>query len=228
MLRELSTDLWVAEQSQRFVGLEVGTRMSVVRLTGGGLWLHSPIHLDTGLKSELDALGPVRFVVAPNRFHHLYVGEYGDAYPKIERHGAPGLEEKRRDVSWRATLGADAPPEWASDIDQVIFRGFPIADEVVFFHRASRSLIVTDIAFNIGPEAPPATRWLFRLLGGYGRFGSTLMERLLIRDRDAARASLEEILAWNFERVILAHGRILESGGREALRAGYAWLLGGS
>ena len=97
---------------------------------------------------------------------------------------------------------------------------------MVFLHRASHTLVVSDLAFQVGPEAPFPTRLAFRALGGYDRFGPTLMERVMIRDRPAARQSLETILAWDFDRVVLAHGRVLESGGREALRRGYTWLLG--
>ena len=225
MLNEWATDFFTADQSQRFFGLEVGTRMSVMRLNGGNLLLHSPIHLDANLRRELSALGHVRYVIAPNLFHHLYVGEYREAYPDAVCFCAPGLEKKRSDVRWQATLGDEPDAGWAGQIDQLLFRGFPLANEVVFLHRASRTLIASDIVFHIGPEAATATRFLFRLLGGYGRFGSTRMERLLIRDRDAARSSLQTMLSWDFDRVVMAHGRVLESGGRESLRDGYAWLL---
>ncbi len=70
------------------------------------------------------------------------------------------------------------------------------------------------------------TRLAFRALRAYDRFGPSILERLLIRDRTAARKSLERILEWDFDRVIVAHGEVRENAGREGLRAGYAWLLG--
>jgi hypothetical protein len=97
-------------------------------------------------------------------------------------------------------------------------------NEVAFCHRASRTLLICDLAFNIGADAPFATRLAFRAVGGYGRFGPSLLERLIVRDRAAARASLERILAWDFDRVVLAHGHILEHGGRAQMRDAYAWL----
>ncbi len=225
MLRELASDLWVTERPLRFAGVEVGTRMSVIRLRDGGLFVHSPVLPDPDLRKELDALGPVRFVAAPNRFHHLYVGDFISAYPESECFCAPGLDAKRSDLPWAGTLADEAPAGWAGQIEQRLFQGFTLANEVLFLHRASRTLLATDLVFNVGPEAPLSTRLLFRVLGGYDRFGSTRLERLLIRDRPAARASLERILEWDFERVILAHGRVLEEGGVEALRSGYDWLL---
>jgi len=225
VLRELAPDLWVTEQPLHFLGADVGARMSVIRLREGELFLHSPISLSSELRGELEALGTVRFAVAPNRFHHLFIGEYAAAYPKLELFAAPGLETKRRDVVWHGVLGDEAPSGWAGQLDQLFFRGFPLANEVVFLHPPSRTLLITDLAFNIREDSPPATRFAYKLLGAYGRFGPSLLERVLIRDRPAARASLEGILGWDFDRVIMAHGRVLAGGGREALRAGYAWLL---
>ena len=224
-LKPLARDIWVAERPQTFYGLPVGTRMTVIRLSGGRLLLHSPVALDEKLRAELDSLGRVCFVVAPNRVHHLYAGDVAKAYPEARLWVAPGLERKRPDLAFVAVLGDDAPEEWQGELQQAFFRGRPYENEVVFFHRASRTLILCDLAFNFGPAAAAPTRLLMRLLRSYGRFGPSKLDPWLIRNRDAARQSLERILNWDFDRVVVAHGEILESGGREALRAGYAWLL---
>jgi hypothetical protein len=227
MLIPLAPELWTAERPQRFYGLEVGTRMSVIRLADGSLLLHSPVALDAELRRELDSLGRVRFAVAPNRVHHLYAGGVARAYPEARLWVGPGLERKRPDLAIAGVLGDEAPPEWRGQVDQVFFRGRPFENEVVFLHRGSRTLLLCDLAFNFGPRAHPLTRLAMRLIGSYGRFGPSRLDPLLIRDRRAARASLERILAWDFDRIAVAHGDVLETGGREALRAGYAWLLAG-
>jgi hypothetical protein len=224
-LIELAENIWIVERRQRFYGLEVGTRMTVIRLADGSLLLHSPVRLTSELRRELDAVGRVRFTVAPNRVHHLYAGEVAAAYPEARLWVGPGLERKRPDLVFVDVLGDDAPAEWTDEVEQVFFRGRPYENEVVFFHRASRTLIMCDLAFNFGPRADAPTRLLMRLLRSYGRFGPSKLDPLLIRDRQAARQSLERILAWDFDRVVVAHGDVLESGGHEALRQGYAWLL---
>ena len=224
-LRPLAPDLWVADRPQTFYGLPVGTRMTVIRLADGALLLHSPVALDAQLRSELDAIGRVRYVVAPNRVHHLYAGDVAKAYPEARLWVGPGLERKRPDLTFVAVLGDDAPEEWRDAVAQVFFRGRPYENEVVFFHRPSRTLILCDLAFNFGPRTATSTRLLMQLVRSYGVFGPSKLDPLLIRDRAAARASLERILAWDFDRVVVAHGDVLESGGREALRAGYGWLL---
>ncbi len=224
-LTPLAKDIWVAERPQKFYGLPVGTRMTVMRLSGGRLLLHSPVVLDAELRAELDAIGRVRYVVAPNRVHHLYAGDVAKAYPEARLWVGPGLERKRPDLKFVAVLGDESPEEWREEVGQTFFRGRPYENEVVFFHRASRTLILCDLAFNFGPSAAAPTRFLMKLIRSYGRFGPSKLDPLLIRDRSAARTSLDRILAWDFDRVVVAHGEILETGGRAALREGYAWLL---
>ncbi len=226
MLREISTGLWVAEQPLRFLGLEVGARMSVVRLPGSQLLVHSPIAWTSGLAAEIERLGAPAFLVAPNRFHHLFAQQWQATYPGARLHVAPGLDRRRPDLTIAGVLGGHPLPEWSMVLDQVLVEGFSLANEVVFFHGPSRTLIASDLVFNIGPSSPSATRIAFRLMGAYGRPASTLMERLLIRDRAAFRRSLERILAWPIEQLVVAHGEVVREGGRAALAEAYAWLLG--
>jgi hypothetical protein len=224
-LRQLDDDLWVAERPQSFLGLPVGTRMTAIRLSGGRLWLHSPVSPDPELRAQLDALGRVCLAVAPNRLHHLYAGDLAKSYPEVRLWLAPGLERKRPDLAYEAILADEAPEEWQGELDQVFFRGRPYENEVAFFHRASRTLLLCDLAFNFGPATALPTRLLMKAIRSYGRLSPSKLDPLLVRDRPAARESLERILAWDFDRVIVAHGDVQERGGRELLREGYAWLL---
>lgn len=228
MLTEIAPALWVRDQPQRFYGIEVGTRMTVVRLDDGALWLHSPVRPTLELRAAVDALGAVRFLVAPNRWHHLYVGDWQAAYPQAQIWAAPGLDAKRPDLTLAGVLGDAAPAGWAGQIDQHARLGAPMMNEVVFLHRASRSLIVSDSAHNFQSGATPAgTRAFFTLLGGWRGFRTTVADRMVTKDRAAARASLERILAWDFDRIVVCHGAVLPTGGKDALRGAYAWLLDG-
>jgi hypothetical protein len=224
-LRALAPDLWVADRPQKFYGLPVGTRMTVIRLADGSLLLHSPVELDAGLRRELEAVGRVRYAVAPNRVHHLYAGRVTESYPDARLWIGPGVERKRPDLVYVAVLGDEAPVEWRDQVDQVFFAGRPYENEVTFFHRASRTLILCDLAFNLREGTAFVTRWLMRSIRSYGHFGPSTLDPWLIKDRAAARASLERILAWDFDRVIVAHGDVLETGGHEQLARGYRWLL---
>jgi len=225
-MQQLHSDLWVTESPQRFLGLEVGARMTVIRLPDGNLLLHSPIAADADLVSEVQALGPVTYLVAPNKFHHLFVGDWQRACPEATIYAAPGLDTKRADLTIAGVLGDEPEPGWAGAMEQILVAGFSFANEVVFFHRASATLIATDLAFNVGSNSPWQTRLFVRLAGTYGQLAPTLLERLMVRDRAAFRHSVERILEWPFERVVVAHGEVSEEGGREELVHGYSWLLG--
>ena len=226
-MQQLDSDLWVADSSRRFLGLELGARMTVVRLPGPRLLVHSPIAAAAERVHEVKALGPVAYIVAPNRFHHLFVGAWQQACPEASVFVAPGLDTKRPDLKIAGVLTDEPEPGWAGTVDQVLLRGFPLANEVVFLHRPSATLIATDLAFNVGSSSPPLTRLAFRLGRTYGRLSPTLLERLFVRDRSAFRRCLEGILEWPFERVVVAHGRVSEKGGREELARGYSWVLRG-
>ncbi len=221
-LRELGPGLWIAEAPHALAGVQAGRRSAIVRLRGGDLLVHSPAPLDAELRRALDALGPVRLVLAPNAFHgHVSMGDYAAAYPAAQLIAAPGLDGRRRDLPFAAVLGDVPDPRWAEDLDQAVLLGHRFIPEVVFCHRASRSLLVGDLVWNLTSAHPRGTR-LFA--GGTGVHPTPLF-RSGIRNREAARGSLERILAWDFDRIVVGHGALVESGGREALRSAYAALL---
>ena len=225
MIEQLHRDLWSVRRPQRFLGAEIGTRMTVIRLKGGGLWIHSPIPFEQSIRCELDAYGPVRFIIAPNRFHHLYVGPCAGAFPEAKVFGAPDLERKRRDLRFDAILDDAPPAEWAGQIDQLIFRAFPPLNEVIFFHRATRTLVLTDLLFNVRSSDSVWTRFLMTLDGGLGRAAVARSFKLLIKmRREQAQAAVERILSWDFDRILLAHGEAVEKDARQVFSDAWSFL----
>lgn len=223
-MRQLDEELWVFDRPLRIAGLNVGTRMTAIRLADGGLFLHSPVSLDAHTRESLAALGPVRHVIAPNKMHHLYVSEYRNAYPDARLYAAPGLAEKRSDLSFHEVLG-DAPSAgWSGQIEQCLFAGTPYVNEMVFFHPASRTLLLTDLAFNITEPEGLATALWQRVSGTYRRFGTGRPLRWLTRDRDAARRARDAILAWDFDRVVVTHGVVVREKGHRLVRSALSWL----
>ncbi len=223
-LRNLATNLWVADRPLKLVVGDIGTRMTVIRLTDNSLFLHSPVPLDAATRRALDELGPVRHVVAPSKVHHFFVGDYIAAYPEARVYGAPGLAQKRKDLRFDEILSEQAPAAWRNDIEQHLFRGVPRMNEVVFFHRATRSLLLTDLAFNVAADNTATARLFYWLVGAAGRFGPHRMVRLMIRDPAAARDSVRKILAWDFDRVIVTHGDVLAQGGKARFAEAFAFL----
>jgi hypothetical protein len=225
MLREIDTDLWTTEAPHKWLGVEVGTRMTVIRLADGSLFVHSPVHLDDEIRTTLDRIGPVQHVVAPNRFHHLYVADYRRNYPEAKLYAAPGLETKRRDLHFDAILTDDAPAAWRGQIDPLVFRGFSPLNETVFFHRASRTVLFTDLLFNMTHTDSALTRIVLSLDGGFGGPGVARTFRLLMRmHKRTVMESLAGILKWDFDRMTLAHGDIVERGAKAVLQDAYSFL----
>jgi hypothetical protein len=229
-LRQLHADLWVCRVPYRAMGMPLGRQLVVVRLPSGGLWIHSPIPLTADLRRELAALGSVQHVMAPNLWHDECLREFQAEQPAALFHAAPGLAARKKDVRFGAELSDTAHPEWAAVIDQHLVRGMPAMNEVVFFHRPSRSLIIADLAFNFGLAGagePPVSRWFAWMMRAYGcwqRFGPTPLEKFMMRDRAAVRTSIDRILAWDFQRVIVGHGDNVETDARARFAAAFAFL----
>ncbi len=222
MLESFRPEVWIEGRPARFWGVETGTRMTVVRLSKGGLFVHSPVALDPETRAALDALGPVRAVVAPSLFHHLHVAAWMAAYPSALFAACPGLEWKRTDLPFGCILGDPPHPLWAEDLDQV-YLSARRENEVVFFHRKSRTLICADALLHLSTHPRASTRIVATLMGNRAP-GVSHLERFMIRDRALCRRQVDRVLAWDIDGVVLAHGEPLEHDGHEALRQAYAWL----
>ncbi|MEN8182374.1 MAG: DUF4336 domain-containing protein [Myxococcota bacterium] len=228
MLRSIGDDLWLCDgpvvRFMRF--FPYPTRMAVVRLRDGGLWVWSPIALSEELVKEIESLGAVRHLVAPNALHHLSLAQWSERFPGAQLHAAPGLAAKRPDLCFQTELGDDPDPAWASEIDQVVFRGSFFLEEVVFFHRPSSTALVTDLIQRFDAlQLHGPVRWIMRLWGLVGENGSTPREwRASFWKRRAAREALRRALAWNPARLVIAHGVLPAESGREALARGLRWL----
>jgi hypothetical protein len=226
LLQQLHANLWVSRVPYWAMGMPLGRQLVVVRLPGGGLWVHSPVPMTPELRAELASLGEVRHVVGPNLWHDECLREFQAEHPAALFHAAPGLAALKRDVRFGAELTDTPHPDWAGVLEQHLVRGMPRMNEVVFLHPASRSLIIADLAFNLGPDGPWWFAQMMRVYGAWNRFGPTPLEKLLMRDRVAVRASLDRILDWDFDRIIVGHGRNVETGGKRVFREAYGFLKG--
>lgn len=219
-------DIWVFDGANvPFFGLPYPTRMTVIRLSDGGLFIHSPIELTAAVRAEVDQLGPVRHLVSPNKLHHLFVAQWQDAYPDAKSWASPGVR-KKTSFDWDHDLEEEAPADWRDEIDQLIFRGSALLDEVIFFHRRSRTLVVVDLIQNFDPRPiSRPLRMIFRLIGALGPDGQAPLDfRLSFFDRPAARECLARMLAFEPERVIIAHGVGAREDGTAWLRHHFRWL----
>ena len=215
-LTQVTEGLWTAEAPLTYWGLRVNTRMTVCRLTDGGLALVAPVPVSAALRSAVDALGPVRAIIAPNLMHHLFVGEWTAAYPEARGFIPPGLLAKRPDLEALETLGEGFDEALGAELQRYPIAGAPKLGENLFFHHASATLIATDLCFFM-PQATGLTG-LFAWVTGIDKAPRCEVSvRVLIRDRRAFRASLRPLRALSVEHLSMCHHQVLSTGATEAL-----------
>lgn len=203
--------------------------MTVIRLSDGRLLIHSPCDISPELKSEIERLGAVAFILAPGNFHYLHVQSCQEAFPEAKTFICPGIQKKRPDLRFDGTLGDEAEPGWASDLEQVLVRGCRIMWEVAFFHRPSRVLVLVDLIENMG-DATPGTNWVLKFFWKYvfrmWNVAKPAPEyQIGWKDKSAARNSLEHILSWPFERVVMAHGEPLMKHAKDTVERAWRGIL---
>jgi uncharacterized protein DUF4336 len=227
LLEPFGENIWFANGPTVIsAGFRYPTRMAVVRLADGGLFAWSPIALSPELRAGVDALGEVHFLVTPTKMHHLSLTMWRNAYPRAVLFAAPGARERRLEIGFDEDLGEDPAPGWAGQIDQVIMRENAIAEEVVFFHRQSATVLVADLLQNF-PHGwfTGAQALIARLDGMVGAEARTPNKfRFAFTDRRHARARVERILAWPAQKVLMAHGTPVDANGAAYLERAFAWL----
>jgi len=220
--------LWVAQVPLVFHGVQMGTRMSLVRIGSDALLVYSPVPLEEEDLARVRALGQVRWIVAPNVTHHLFVAEWLRAFPDAQAWAAPGLAARRPDVRWSGTLTTDGVLPWDRALMRLqVLEGHHFHQEVVLFHEPSRSLLVADAVTNVGhaPETGPMSRFLVELFGMAGRPTPPTDLKWTWGDREALARAASQVAAWPFDRIVLAHGRLIDVQARKVWRDAYAFVL---
>jgi hypothetical protein len=225
ILLELVRDrLWHGQQLLKFGPIRLATRMSIVRLADGSLWVHSPIAPHADLVAQIAALGSVGHVVAPNKSHHLFFLPFLQAFPGAHGWVAPGLGTKRPDLTAFPELDVNSP--WAQELTPYFIEGIPLLNETVWFHHETGTLVMTDLLFCIAPNPSWLVRTAARLLGIQGRPGMSRTMKLAIKDRAALAASVAPLLSLPVQRIVLAHDAIVTDGAQEKLQHAFEFLKG--
>ncbi len=229
MPRRFGEEIWTVDgPTVSVAGFDYPTRMIVIRLSDGELLLWSPTAFSSELQIEVDLLGPVHHIVAPNTLHHKFIGDWQRAYPGAKSHAVPQLRAKRPDLRWDGDLDDTPAAAWSEDIDQVVVRGNRITTEVVFFHRRSRTAIFTDLIQHFEPGSFSGWRALVARLDLLTAPKPTVPRkfRAMFYDRQVAREALQRIMTWPTEAVLAAHSAPVTHGGRDAIAHAFEWLLG--
>jgi len=227
MLEEFGPSLYVADGPVvPFLSFPYPTRMAVARLSDGSAWVWSPVALTPELERAVESIGPVRHIVSPNKIHHLFLAEWAKRWPDARVYAPPGLAKRKPDLHFDAELGDQPDPAWATDLDQVVFRGSLFMEEVAFFHRPSRTAIFCDLVQRHDPaQARGLKGMVMRLDGLVGEHGSTPREwRASFVRRRPAREARARALGWQPERLLIAHGACAGNDAGRILASALAWM----
>ncbi len=227
-LIKVEEDLWILEDDRvKMLSIPFTTRMTIVRLRDNRLWLHSPIAPTAERFTKISKLGEVAHIIAPNILHHLFVGQWISKYPNAKLWGVKGLPEKRQDLKFDGILKDSAESEWTNEIDQLYFQGSKILPEVVFLHKQSRTLIITDLIQNHDPVIENGFwRFIKKVNGVLSPNGGVPKDlRITIRDKEKARKSLQKMLSWDFDRLIIDHGLCIEQNAKKYVLDSFSWLM---
>jgi hypothetical protein len=217
--------IWIKEYPIHYAGCDFSSRMTVIRLANGNLLIHSPCEIDESTKTTIDRLGKVEFIVAPGSYHYFHVASAQRAFPEAETFICPGIERKIPNIEFDWVLGDRPDERWKNDFDQILVRGNRFIWEVAFYHKITRTLILVDLIEYITDKTEDVGGWLklwwqliFRM---WNKPKPAPEYQMGWKDKKAASKSLKKILDWDFERIILAHGDLIEENAKEA--AQYAW-----
>lgn len=227
-MKKIAENIWIFDgEAVKFYSLPYTTRMTVIALSNGDLWVHSPIKLEPTLQAKVEALGRVKYIIAPNRLHHLFIEEWQHAYPEALAYGTEEVIGKRNDLSFDGTLDNAMALPWKQEIDQLLVTGSRAMQECVFFHKPSSVLLVTDLIENFSPDAFPfLKRQVARLSGILSPNGKTPIDwrYSFYLNKSEIRRHIETILSWKPKKIILAHGLIIEEHAEDFLRKSFNWL----
>jgi len=216
-MQHIADGLWTVPAPLTYCGLRVNTRMTICRLTGGGLALIAPVAAGDDLTAAVDTLGPVRAIVAPNLMHHLYVGEWMEAYPGALSYGPPGLAARRPDLTFTDELGPAFDEAFGDELQRLPIAGMPKLNESLFLHRQSSALIATDLCFFL-PEAKGLTGLFAVLTGTRKQPRCEPSVRILIKDKAAFQASLLPLRTVEIQHLSMCHHHVLSVGASDALQ----------
>src|SRR4051812_17970761 len=212
-LAQAADDVWIVNDKPiQAAGLRLPVRMTFLRLPNGALLLHSPVRYSLSVRAELERIGPIKYLLAPNVAHWMFLSEWQKAVPEAVTFAVPGLARRKQvqaaGIRIDRELSDDNPGEWADDIETVLLRA-PLFCEAEVCDKRSRTLILTDVVQNLDPEALwyPA-RVIARLLGISKPDGKApVYLRLIIRlGGRPVQAAAQRLISFAPQRVIFAHG----------------------
>ena len=228
-LQKFDENIWIVDGPEvRDMGILFTTRMVIIKLQDGSLWIDSPVPVSFETLKEINNLGPIRYIIAATPRHVWRLASWHTLFPRAQLWVAkPTLFTlKKGDLPYTGTLRDTPEPGWANDLEQLLFMGSPYLKEVLFFHKSSHTVILDDlIQIHVLRNKRPFRNALLKLEGvTYPTGGVALDIRLAFTNRKLARLSLEKLLSWDFDRLIIGHGNCIEKDAKAYVKKVFAWL----
>ncbi len=224
--------IWIKEYPIHYAGVDFNSRMTVIHLLNGNLLIHSPCEIDLNTKVAIERLGKVQFIIAPGEYHYLYVESAQRAFPNAETFICPGIERKKPEIKFDWVLGDRPDPRLSDDFEQVLVRGNKYIWEVAFYHKITQTLILVDLIENITSQTEDVSwtlklwwKWVFRM---WNNPKPAPEYQLGWQDKNAASLTLKKILDWDFERIVIAHGDLIEENAKQVAIGAWRLVLASS
>lgn len=226
--QEVASGLWVLDRQLRHFGFaRLPSRTTLIRLEEGSLVVVSPPPpVDAESAAAIAAIAPIRYVVAPSSFHYLFASAFAAQSPGASLLVAPLLKERVQSLASATELGPEPPSAWSGELAYSVLETVNGVSEVVLFHTRSKTLILTDLAFNMKRYPRRIDRLFWRSSGIPAQFGPGRTSRsLLLHDREAAARCLSRAAQWPITRIVVAHGDMVERDAAEQFRRAFADYL---
>lgn len=217
--------IWTLDRPVWFSGVRMRARTTVVRLDDGSLLLHTPAPPTDALTEQLRALGPVRWLVVPNCWHHLGAPAAAAHFPDAKVVGPASALNRNKALKLHMDIHDAQFGEQVPEFEALPLQGVPFWDETVLYHRPTQTLLGADIVLCAGAKDHWTLRYAARITGFYERVRVPPDARKKIPDKAAAARSIRSMLERPAQRLIVGHAEVIGEGWRDDLAQ--AWRLEG-
>ena len=226
-------------------GAEVGVRMSAIKLANNDLLLYNPTELNEETKAHLQQLGTVRYIVAPNLVHHMFIDPYPATFPGVKLIGPEGISDKKKMAFTEIKdanegNGYSAQIGWGNDVELQYFPDF-VHKEIMLYHRPTKTLFVADMLWNLpANESYERVVDKTRVPTKHSQFSAQYavdhymhpdgwMAKALQwasnKQTDQLKAGLKKVVnEWQAATIVMQHGDVITSGAHEKLESTYSWI----
>jgi hypothetical protein len=229
-IQEFGKNIWIVDGPKvRDMGILFTTRMVIVKLQDGSLWIDSPVPVSFETLKEISHLGSIRYLIAATPRHVWRLESWHTLFPQAQLWvtEASPFTLKKGNLPYTGVL-RDIPEQgWADDLEQLMFMGSPLLKEVLFFHKSSHTVMLDDlIQVHVLEKGQPISNALLKLGGVTSPDGGVSLDiRLAFTNRKLARRSLENLLSWDFDKLIIGHGRCIQKDAKAYVAKAFRWLV---